>query len=419
MAYVDGVFAVADIVVRDGIIADVIPAVSVTDEVSCGEYSEIVDCSGKYIVPGFADVHVHLREPGFSYKETIRSGTEAAAAGGYTTVLAMPNLSPAPDCMENLALQLEAIERDACIDVLPYGCITVGEKGQTLADMAALAPHVAGFSDDGKGVQSREMMLEAMRIAKALDKPIAAHCEDESLLHGGYIHDGRYAREHGHKGICSESEWGPIARDIEMVRETGCRYHVCHVSAKESVEIIRKAKQEGLPVTCETGPHYLTLCDDDLQEDGRFKMNPPLRSGEDMKALLEGILDGTIDCIATDHAPHAAEEKSKGLAGSVMGIVGLETAFPVLYTKLVREQKLLTLERLIELMSVAPRRIFSLGGGRIEKDAPADIVVLDCEESYTIDPESFRSMGRSTPFTGMKVYGRCVRNLRAERNSAE
>jgi len=387
---------------------------SITDDAD-----KVYDFEGQHIFPGLIDVHVHLREPGFEYKETISTGTRASARGGYTTVCSMPNLNPVPDSMANLREQLDIIEKDAVIDVLPFASLTKGQKGERISDMEVMAKFVAGFSDDGKGVQDEDMMRLCMIKARNLGKIISAHCEDEALLHGGYIHDGEYAKEKGHKGICSESEWGPIKRDIELLKETKAPYHVCHVSAKESVELIRKAKQEGLPVTCETAPHYLTLCEDDLQEDGRFKMNPPLRSREDMEALREGILDGTVDCIATDHAPHAAEEKSRGLAGSVMGIVGLETAFPVLYTRLVREDKLLTLERLIELMSVAPRRIFSLEGGRIEKGAAADIVVLDCDESYTVDPESFHSMGRSTPFAGMKVYGRCVRNLRAERDTEQ
>ena len=296
----------------------------------------VIDISGKYIFPGFADVHVHLREPGFSYKETVASGTLAGAAGGYTALCTMPNLNPAPDSIENLKLQLDIIERDASIAVIPFGTITVGEKGETLSDMDGMSPDVCGFSDDGRGVQDPEMMIAAMEKAAALGKIISAHCEDNSLLRGGYIHDGEYAKAHGHRGICSESEWGPIARDIELVKKTGCAYHVCHISTKESVDIIRRAKAEGVNITCETGPHYLTLCDDDLQEHGRFKMNPPLRSASDRDALIEGLIDGTIDMIATDHAPHSDEEKGRGLEKSAMGVVGLETAFPVLYTKLVK-----------------------------------------------------------------------------------
>lgn len=366
----------------------------------------VIDCGGMYVLPGFADVHVHLREPGFIYKETIKSGSLASAAGGYTTVCSMPNLKPAPDCMENLSVQLEAIKKDACINVLPYGTITVGQNGAELADMEAMADYVAGFSDDGKGVQSEEMMLAAMKKAKSLGKIIAAHCEDNSLLRGGYIHDGEYAKTHGHKGICSESEWGPIKRDLELVAKTGCAYHVCHISTKESVKLIREAKKAGINVTCETGPHYLLLDDSDLKEDGRFKMNPPLRSKADREALLEGICDGTIDMIATDHAPHSAEEKSKGLAGSMMGIVGIETAFPLLYTHLVKTG-IIDMSRLIELMHTAPCKRFGFGG-EIENGAPADFTIFDLDSKYTIDPEKFLSMGKATPFDGYEVYGKCL-----------
>lgn len=366
----------------------------------------VIDCGGMYVLPGFADVHVHLREPGFIYKETIKSGSLASAAGGYTTVCSMPNLKPAPDCMENLSVQLEAIKKDACINVLPYGTITVGQNGAELADMDAMADFVAGFSDDGKGVQSEEMMLAAMKKAKSLGKIIAAHCEDNSLLKGGYIHDGEYAKAHGHRGICSESEWGPIKRDLELVAKTGCAYHVCHISTKESVELIRQAKKAGINVTCETGPHYLLLDDSDLKEEGRFKMNPPLRSKADREALLEGICDGTIDMIATDHAPHSAEEKSKGLAESMMGIVGIETAFPLLYTYLVKPG-IIDMSRLIELMHTAPCKRFGFGG-EIEIGAPADFTIFDLDSKYTIDPEKFLSMGKATPFDGYEVYGRCL-----------
>ncbi len=353
------------------------------------------------VFPGFADVHVHLREPGFSYKERISTGTAAAAAGGYTHVMSMPNLSPVPDSLENLNKQLDIIGREAMINVIPYGSITVGQQGKELADMEAMAPYVCGFSDDGRGVQSKEMMKAAMLKAKSLGKIISAHCEDNSLLHGGYIHDGKYAREHGHKGICSESEWKPIERDLELVRQTGCAYHVCHISTKESVELIRKAKAEGLDVTCETAPHYLLLDDSDLREDGRFKMNPPLRDKSDREALIEGIRDGTIDMIATDHAPHSAEEKSKGLSGSNMGIVGIETAFPLLYTYLVKEN-VISLERLVELMSINPKKRFGI------PISEGDFCVWDLGESYKIDSKEFLSMGKSTPFEGFKVFGRNV-----------
>lgn len=357
--------------------------------------------SKKYIiVPGLCDVHVHFREPGFSYKETIASGSAAAAHGGYTAVCTMPNLDPVPDSAEHLQVQLDAIKRGAAIKVLPYGAITVGEKGEKLADMEAMSDKVCAFSDDGKGVQNDEMMREAMTAAKRLGKIIAAHCEDNSLLFGGYIHDGEYARMHGHRGISSASEYKQIERDLRLAEETGCAYHVCHISTKESVELIRQAKAHGVNVTCETAPHYLVLCDEDMQEDGRFKMNPPLRSREDKKALIEGINDGTIDMIATDHAPHSAEEKGRGLEKSLMGIVGLETAFPVLYTELVTKN-IITLDRLVELMSFKPKERFGI-------DTNNDFAVFDISEAYKIDPEDFLSMGRATPFAGREVFGRCL-----------
>lgn len=355
---------------------------------------------GLTVFPGFADVHVHLREPGFIYKETIKTGTQSAARGGYTHVLSMPNLNPTPDSIENLKLQLDAIEKDAVINVTPFGTITVGEQGETLADMAGMAKDVCGFSDDGRGVQSQEMMVAAMKEARRLDKIISAHCEDNSLLHGGCIHDGEFAAKNGLPGICSESEWGPIKRDVELVSEIGCKYHVCHVSTKESVEIIRQAKSRGIDVTCETGPHYLTLCDMDMRDEGRFKMNPPLRASEDRDALIQGLLDGTVDMVATDHAPHSAEEKSKGLRGSLMGVVGLETAFPVLYTELVKTG-IISLEDLIKTLTVNPRKRFGL-----PLSEGLSVWDLNCE--YDIDPEEFVTQGRSTPFEGKHVFGRCV-----------
>ena len=352
------------------------------------------------VLPGLCDVHVHLREPGYFYKETVKSGTLASVRGGYTAVCSMPNLNPVPDCYESLKAQLDIIDRDACIRVLPYGAITVGEKGEELADLEAMAPYVCAFSDDGRGVQSDDMMREAMKRAKALGKIVAAHCEVNSLLRGGYIHDGEYARAHGHRGICSESEYAQIERDLKLVRETGVSYHVCHISTKESVELIRRAKAEGLDVTCETGPHYLLLTDADLLEEGRFKMNPPLRSRADRDALIEGILDGTIDMIATDHAPHSAEEKSRGLEKSAFGVVGIETALPVMYTEFVRTG-IITLERLSELMSVNPRERFGIPTG-------GDFTVFDVSNKYRIDPADFVSMGKSTPFMGREVYGKCI-----------
>lgn len=362
----------------------------------------------KYIiVPGLCDVHVHFREPGFSYKETIASGSAAAAHGGYTAVCTMPNLDPVPDSAEHLQVQLDAIKRGAAIKVLPYGAITVGEKGERLADMEAISDKVCAFSDDGRGVQNDEMTREAMTAAKRLGKIIAAHCEDNSLLLGGYIHDGEYARMHGHRGISSASEYKQIERDLRLAEETGCAYHVCHISTKESVELIRQAKARGVNVTCETAPHYLVLCDEDMQEDGRFKMNPPLRSREDKQALIEGIKDGTIDMIATDHAPHSAEEKERGLEKSLMGIVGLETAFPVLYTELVMKN-IITLDRLVELMSFKPKKRFGI-------DTENDFAVFDISEAYKIDPENFLSMGRATPFAGREVFGRCLLTVHNEK----
>ena len=352
------------------------------------------------IIPGLCDVHVHLREPGFSYKETVETGTLAAAHGGYTAVLAMPNLSPTPDSVENLKLELDIIERDARIAVLPYGTITVGEVGRTVADLEGMAKDAVAFTDDGKGVQDARIMTEAMERAKALGKMIVAHCEDNSLLHAGYIHDGEYARAHGHRGICSESEWGPIKRDIALAEATGCPYHVCHISTKESVEIIREAKARGVNVTCETGPHYILLDDTCLEEDGRFKMNPPLRSPADREAILEGIIDGTIDMIATDHAPHSAEEKSRGLEKSAMGVVGIESAFALCYTYLVKTGKI-TLERLIKLLCDNPRERFNI-------KTDVGFTVFDISEELTVDPAEFLSRGKSTPFLGTKIYGRCL-----------
>lgn len=368
-----------------------------------GPLAEVVSSFDKdsyFLLPGFCDVHVHFREPGFLYKESIRTGCESAAAGGYTAVCTMPNLNPVPDSREHLAVQLEAIKKDASITVLPYGAITVGEAGEELADLAGMAADVVAFSDDGRGVQSDGMMRKAMQKAKELGKLIVAHCEVNELLRGGYIHDGQYAKEHGHRGICSESEYAQIARDLELVRETGCAYHVCHISTKESVELIRRAKAEGLDVSCETAPHYLVLDDSFLQEDGRFKMNPPLRDKSDREALVEGVLDGTIDMIATDHAPHAAEEKSRGLEKSAFGIVGLETAFPVLYTHFVKTG-LMSMERLVELLAEKPRQRFGIPMGQ-------DFSVWDMDAQYKVKPEEFLSMGRATPFEGMEVYGRCL-----------
>ena len=382
---------------------------NISTNIESADFDVIYDLQNKVLLPGLVDVHTHLREPGFIYKETIATGSMAGAKGGYTSICAMPNLNPVPDCMENLQLELDIINKDAKINVYPYASITKGEKGEELADFDAMKEYAIAFSDDGHGVQSEEMMEEAMRKAQKLNKMIVAHCEDNSLLNGGYIHDGEYAKLHGHKGICSESEWGPIKRDIELSRKTGCHYHVCHVSSKESVQAIREAKASGVHITCETGPHYLTMNDMMLQENGRFKMNPPIRSEEDRLALIEGIKDGTIDLVITDHAPHSAEEKAKGLAGSAMGVVGLETCFPVLYTNLVKPG-IITFEKLMELMNSNAKKIFGIGT-KIAVGETADLTVYDLEEEYDIDPNTFATMGRATPFEGNHVFGKCLMTM--------
>lgn len=370
-----------------------------------------IDCTGKVIVPGFTDVHVHLREPGFFYKESIETGTSAAAKGGYTCVCPMPNLNPAPSTLDALKVQLDLIKKDAKVKAIPYGTITVKQDGRSqLSDMEAMAPYVCAFSDDGKGVQTGNLMEEAMIKAKSLNKLIVAHCEDESLLFKGYIHDGKYAKEHGHRGICSESEWKQVERDIALAEKTGAAYHICHVSTKETVELVRQAKARGVNVTCETGPHYLILTEDDLQEEGRFKMNPPLRTSDDRAALIKGIQDGTVDMLATDHAPHSAEEKAKGLKKSAFGIVGLETAFPLMYTYLVQKD-IISLEKLIEIMSVNPNKRFGFNSGRIEDGAPADFTVLDLDSHYTINSDNFLSKGKATPFDGWEVNGKVIMTI--------
>lgn len=394
--FLNGSFQNMDVAISEGRIVGISPSLP-------QEGFSVIELHDHLIVPGFVDVHVHLREPGFSYKETIFSGTAAAAAGGYTAVCAMPNLDPVPDDLAHLQVQLELIRKNAKVRVYPYGAITRGEKGGQLADLAAMSPHVAGFSDDGRGVQSRDMMRAAMEQARALDKPIVAHSEDESLLAKGWaVHDGDFARRSGLAGNDPASEWKQVERDIQLVRETGCQYHVCHVSTKESVALVRAAKAEGLPVTCETGPHYLVLTDEDLLDEGRFKMNPPIRSAADREALIAGLLDGTVDCIATDHAPHSAEEKAKGLRGSLNGIVGLETAFPILYTQLAAAG-IVPLETILNALCVNPRKIFGLPGGVIAPGQPADLAVLDLNRPHVIDSRTFRSLGRATPFDGWGV----------------
>lgn len=400
LTYIDKTFKKSDVLIKDGRIHSL--AVSILSE----SVDRVVDAQDKYfLIPGFVDVHTHLREPGFSYKETIKTGSMAGAKAGYTDLCTMPNLNPAPDNAEHLKAQTDIIDRDAVIHVLPFGTITKERKGVgEIIDFESIADQVAGFSDDGTGVQTEELMKQAMTKCAKLGKIISAHCEVNDLLKGGYIHDGVYARTHNHKGICSESEWAQIERDCCLAEETGCQYHVCHISTKESVDIIRKAKARGVRITCETGPHYLTMCDEDLQEDGRFKMNPPLRAAQDKQALIEGVLDGTIDVIATDHAPHSAEEKSKGLEKSAMGVVGLETAFAVLNTKLVKTG-IITLEKLVEMMSVRPREIFGIDGGEIKEGAVANLALLDVDKEWTVNPDNFVTMGRATPFEGWKLQG--------------
>lgn len=400
-----GAFQAVDVAVRKGQIEEISPVIPPR----MGD--RVLDYSHCFLVPGFVDVHVHLREPGFVYKETIATGTQAAARGGYAAVCAMPNVRPAPDTLPNLRAQLDAIRKGAKVPVYPYGSITMGQKGSgLLADFSGLAPYVCAFSDDGKGVQDEELMHLAMLAVKKTGKMIVAHCEDETLLRGGYIHDGPYAHAHGHAGICSESETVQVKRDLALAAKTGCPYHVCHVSAKETVQAIREAKKAGIDVTCETAPHYLLLTDMELEEDGRFKMNPPIREAADRDALIEGILDGTIDMIVTDHAPHSFEEKNKGLAGSLMGVVGLECAFRVLYDRLVRQQKILSLEKLTALMSLNPRQRFGIPGG-LETGQRADITVIDPEQTGIIDPDAFYSMGRSTPFAGWKTTGDTIMTM--------
>lgn len=399
--YTDGRLTVGDVAFDGGILFQNPTPETIPSDV------QVYQSQNLLIVPGFADVHVHLREPGFSYKERISTGTLAAASAGYTALMSMPNLNPVPDSIDNLKAQEDIIRRDAKTAVYPYASLTVGEKGERLSDIEGLSKRVLAFSDDGKGVQREEVMREAMIRVRRAGRMIAAHCEDESLLRGGYIHDGEYAAKHNHTGICSASEYAQVARDIKLVEETGCRYHICHISAKETVELVRDAKRRGLPVTCETAPHYLTLTDADLREDGRFKMNPPLRSSEDRAALIEGLADGTVDIIATDHAPHSDEEKSNGLKGSLMGVVGLETAFPVLYTHLVLTGKV-RLERLIDAMSVKPREIFGISGGEIKDGEAANVAGIELSAKWVIRGKELKSLGSSTPFEGMSVTAKCV-----------
>ena len=392
-------FKNCDILISNGVVEQI--SESIEPDIEC----KVLDANGLHIFPGFVDVHVHFREPGFEYKETVKTGTMAALHGGVTHVLTMPNLNPVPDSIENLKLSLDAIERDAKIEVVPFGAVTVGEKGEVLSDLEGMSRDVIGFSDDGRGVQSDSMMKEAMTRAKALGKIVSAHCEVNDLLNGGYIHDGEYAKLHGHRGICSESEWKQIERDIELVKQTGVKYHVCHISTKESVSLIRQAKQDGVDITCETAPHYLVFNDMDLKEHARFKMNPPIRSEQDRLALVDGIIDGTVDMIATDHAPHSVEEKTKGLEKSLMGVVGLETSFSVMYTHFVKTG-VITLEKLISLMHTNAKERFGVGN-ELKIGEKCDFTLFDLNEKFTVDPEKFLSKGRFTPFDGCELYGVC------------
>ncbi len=392
-------FGKRDILIDNGIISQISQSVDANAD-------EVFNADGLNILPGLVDVHVHFRQPGFEYKETIKSGSYAAARGGFTHVLTMPNLNPVPHNADNLKIQLDAIKKDAVINVIPYGAITVLQNGEALSDMENMQDMVAGFSDDGRGVQNKSLMKEAMEKAKKLNKVISAHCEDNSLLNGGYIHDGQYAKENRHKGICSESEWGPIKRDIALVKEVGCSYHVCHISAKESVEIIRQAKKQGIDITCETAPHYLCFSDKDIKDDGRYKMNPPIRGIDDKEALIQGVIDGTIDMIATDHAPHSEEEKSGGLKKSLNGIVGIETSFPVMYTNFVKTG-IISLERLVEMMSINPAKRFKLNC-EIKVGEKANFAVFDLNCEHTISKEEFLSKGKCSPFEGMRVNAKCI-----------
>ena len=400
--YYQGKMQKVDVLIQNGVVCKI-------DRDIQADGCPVIDSSKFNIIPGLADVHVHLREPGFSYKETILTGTKAAAKGGFTLVAAMPNLNPVPDSTEHLKIELDRIEKNRVIKVLPYGSITVGEKGKELRDMAGMAKDVIAFSDDGKGVQNSEMMEKAMTVAKELNKPIVAHCEVESLLNGGYIHDGEYAKLHGHKGISSASEYEEVIRDINLSEKTGCQFHACHISTKESVDAIRQAKAKGLKVSGETGPHYLAFTDMDLQESGSWKMNPPIRSEEDRQALIKGVQDGTIECIITDHAPHSREVKSKGLAGSSMGVVGLETSFAAVNTYMV-EKGYISFEKLVEVMSINPRKIFGLESG-IQIDKPADITIVDPKTKWVVNPEEFISMGKATPFAGKTLTGKVIATI--------
>lgn len=399
----EGGFATCDVLVEEGRL------VRIADNIAPIDGVRVVEAAGKYLLPALVDMHVHLREPGYSYKETIASGTAAAAKGGFSVVCPMPNLNPAPDTLAHLKEQLSIVERDAVIGVMPYATITTARKGNECVDYEALAPYVAGFSDDGTGVQSEEVMERAMNGIAPTGKILAAHCEVESLLNGGYIHDGEWCKAHNHKGICSESEWGEVKRDIELAEKTGCRLHICHISTKESVELVREGKKRGVKVTCETAPHYLALCDEDMREEGRFKMNPPLRSRADMEALREGVADGTIDVIATDHAPHSAEEKSKGLEKSAMGVVGIETSLAATYTFMVGGG-VISLERLVEIMSLTPRRLLGIGGGIVLGEM-LDATLVDLNKEFCVEPAKFLSMGKSTPFEGMRLRGEVLMTI--------
>lgn len=394
-----------DLLVKDGIIIEMNECIENTE-------AQVYDLAGKLVSPGLIDVHVHLREPGYERKETIETGTKAAARGGYTTIAAMANTIPVPDSMESVTYIEGLLQQSAQVRVFPYAAITLGERGQEIVDVEALSEtSILGFSDDGRGIQEAGVMYQAMQRAKAVNKPIVAHCEDDSLLFGGYLHDGEYAKANGHRGILSVSESAQIARDIMLAQATGVHYHICHISTKESVELVRFAKAQGINVTAEVSPHHLILCDTDIvNDDPNFKMNPPLRADADRIACVQGLLDGTIDVIATDHAPHHEDEKAWGIETAPFGIVGLETAFPLMYTKFVKTGKM-TLKQLIDCMSTKPANIFNLPYGTLEVGAAADITIIDLDKEMEIDSSQFLSKGKNTPFNGYNVTGWPVMTL--------
>ena len=402
-----GELQLADLWIEDGQITKIVPAGS-----EPAGTAEVCDVQGKFVSAGFIDMHVHLREPGFEHKETIATGTRSAAKGGFTTIACMPNTRPVLGTPETIRSIYDKAEAEGIVKVLPYASITVNELGRELTDFAALKEAGAiGFTDDGVGVQNAQVMKDAMTLAKELDMPVIAHCEDDSLVKGRAVTEGEFARKHGLKGIPNESEAIHVGRDILLAEATGAHYHVCHVSTEQSIRLIRQAKQLGIRVTAEVCPHHLLLSDEDIPGmDTNWKMNPPLRSPRDVAACIEGLEDGTIDILVTDHAPHSEEEKAKGMELAPFGIVGLETAFPLLYTRFVATGKW-TLSFLIRRMTTDPANVFGLSAGRLEPGAPADITVIDLEAEHEVNPEEFLSKGRNTPFTGWKLKGWPVMTL--------